>query len=171
MTITWSNQFVVYLFISLVVIFSAVMMLFSRKVMHMALSIGGVFIGVAGVYILLDAEFVAFAQVLIYAGAITILMLFAIMLTQHNTQEDPSQNPWHYGISIATSVALLAILFWVFRSTTWPQAPAHPPWQDQSVEAIAGGIFGQYVVPFEVVSVVLIVALVGAVVLARKEEE
>ncbi|WP_018132955.1 NADH-quinone oxidoreductase subunit J [Effusibacillus pohliae] len=171
-----TGKMIAFILISLVVIGSAVAMLFARKVIHMALLIGGVFIGVAGVYILLDADFVGFAQVLIYAGAITILMIFAIMLTNHGSQEQTPLDT-HTVLSVVAAGGLLGLLYWGFNSVDWmkwqqlsPQDPA-PAWGSNSVKAVGHAVYTSYAIPFELVSVVLIVALVGAAILARKGEE
>ncbi|GAX89618.1 NADH-quinone oxidoreductase subunit J [Effusibacillus lacus] len=172
----FTGQMIAFILISLLVIGSAVAMLFARKVIYMALLIGGVFIGVAGIYILLDADFVGFAQVLIYAGAITILMLFAIMLTNHGSQEQTPVNTHSVMAGLAAG-GLLALLYWGFNSVDWtnwqqisPKDPV-PPWGDSSVKAVGDAVYNVYAIPFELVSVVLIVALVGAIILARKGEE
>lgn len=169
-----TGQLVGFFILALIVIASAILMLNFNKVMYMALSIGGVFVGVAGIYVLLGAEFVAVAQILIYAGAITILMLFAIMLTHDQMGEPPSKGWLHDGSSFVLCAVLLAGLMYGIRTSTqkFPLASAEPTgWVvGKNVETVALSIFQQYTIPFEIVSVVLIVALVGAVVLARKEE-
>ncbi|MFC4769508.1 NADH-quinone oxidoreductase subunit J [Effusibacillus consociatus] len=172
----FTGQMIAFILISLLVIGSAVAMLFARKVIYMALLIGGVFIGVAAIYILLDADFAGFAQILIYAGAITILMLFAIMLTNHGSQEQTPVNT-HTVTAVVAAGGLLGLLYWGFNTIDWskweqlsPKDPT-PPWGDNSVRAVGQAIYSAYTIPFELVSVVLIVALVGAVILARKEEE
>ncbi|GIM45691.1 NADH:ubiquinone oxidoreductase subunit J [Collibacillus ludicampi] len=169
----WSGQLITFFIISLLIIASAIAMLNLRKVIYMALAIGGVFIGVAGVYVLLDAEFVAFAQVLLYAGAITILMLFAIMLTHHDSSELEYQWNAHTVVSAIGAAGFLGVLMWAIRgigATDWPQS-AESAWKGSSVNQVAETIFNNYTIPFELVSIVLIVALVGAVILARREEE
>lgn len=172
----FTGQMIAFILISLVVIGSAVAMLFTQKVIYMALMIGGVFAGVAGIFILLGADFLGFAQILIYAGAITILMLFAIMLTNHGHQEHTKFNT-HTAFAAVAAGGLLALLYWGFNSTDWSSwqqmAPstAAPAWGDNSVKELANSIYTQFTIPFELVSVILIVALVGAVILARKEEE
>jgi NADH-quinone oxidoreductase subunit J len=170
-----TGQMIAFMLISLVVIGSAVAMLFTRRVIYMALMIGGVFIGVAGIYVLLNADFIGMAQVLIYAGAITILMLFAIMLTHHGHQEQTPVNG-HTIFSVVAAGGLLGLLYWGFNTVDWakwqsmsPKTDA-PEWGTSSVKAVANSIYTQYTIPFELVSVILIVALVGAVILARKEE-
>lgn len=173
--LTWSGQLIAFFIISLLVIASAITMLNMRKVIYMALAIGGVFIGVAGIFILLDAEFLAFAQVLLYAGAITILMLFAIMLTHYHPKDAEYQWNARTVFSALASIAFLLVMMAAIRgigASDWTQSP-EPPWQGQgsTVEQLAQLLFNSYTIPFELVSVLLIVALVGAVILARKEEE
>jgi len=171
-----TGQMVAFILISLLLIGSAVAMLFTRKIIYMALLLGGVFIGVAGIYILLDADFVGFAQILIYAGAITIMMIFAIMLTNHGAHKQAPLNT-HTVTAILSSGGLLALLYWGFNSVDWSKwqqvsPPNQPPsWGANSVKAVGDAVYTIYTIPFELVSVVLIVALVGAVILARKEEE
>src|SRR5579875_1116852 len=84
-----NGQIIAFYLISLAILACAVMLLNARKVVYMALCIGGVFIGCSAIYLLLGAEFVGVAQILIYAGAITILIMFAIMLTNHEAEEPP----------------------------------------------------------------------------------
>ncbi|MDI3327838.1 MAG: NADH-quinone oxidoreductase subunit J [Alicyclobacillaceae bacterium] len=166
----WNGGTIAFFLISLVVVFAAVMLLQFRKVMYMALSIGLVFLGMAGLYILLNADFLAFAQILIYAGAITILMLFAVMLTRHDEVEDPPLRDPKKWLTALGCLALGAAMLWTIRNTPWSSPPAQPPWPVQkNVAAIAETLFTGYAVPFELVSVLLTVALVGAVILARKE--
>ncbi|MDI3256883.1 MAG: NADH-quinone oxidoreductase subunit J [Kyrpidia sp.] len=167
----WTGQTVAFFLLAVLVVLAAVTLLQFRKVMHMALSIGLVFLGMAGMYVLLGADFLAFAQILIYAGAITILMLFAIMLTRHDEVEEEERAGFRQWIAGLGAAALGAVMLWAIRTTAWPPASAQPPWPAQkSVNALAETLFTGYVVPFELVSVLLTVALVGAVILARKEE-
>ncbi|CAB3395655.1 NADH-quinone oxidoreductase subunit J [Kyrpidia spormannii] len=167
--LAWTGQTVAFFVLAVVVVLAAVMLLQFRKVMYMASSIGLVFLGMAGMYVLLGADFLAFAQILIYAGAITILMLFAIMLTRHDEVEEEERAGLRQWLAGLGAVALGAAMLWAIRTTTWPAAPAQPPWPARnSVTALAETLFTSYVVPFELVSVLLTVALVGAVILARK---
>ncbi|HEU4964748.1 MAG TPA: NADH-quinone oxidoreductase subunit J [Bacilli bacterium] len=168
-----TGQTVSFFLISLFVIACGVMLLSLKKVVYMAMSIGGVFIGVAGIYIMLEAEFVAFIQILLYAGAITIMLLFAIMLTRHDAIETPQKITAHPVWAALGSAAFGLIILWVvkFSGITWPVPAANSPWQGQdNVKLVGEALFSNYVIPFELVSVVLIVAVVGAITLANKEE-
>jgi len=169
-----TGQSVAFFLISLFVIACGVLLLSLRKVMYMAMAIGGVFIGVAAVFLMLEAEFLAFIQVLLYAGAITIMLLFAIMLTRHDEVEMPQKFTAHPAWSAIAAAAIGGIVLWAvkFSGVKWPTPSAESPWQgEDNVKLIGESLFNQYVIPFELVSVVLIVALVGAITLAKKEEE
>lgn len=124
-------------------------------------------LGVAGLYIALQAEFIAVVQILLYVGAVMTLVIFAVMLTHRiGDQTIPQTNQQ----SLPAFLALLVFVGWVgslLLKTSWPTPPVTPG----SVNTLALGkaLLGEYVFPFEVVSVVLIAALIGAVVIARKD--
>jgi NADH-quinone oxidoreductase subunit J len=169
-----NGALIAFYVIALAILICAVLMLTFRKVIYMALTIGGIFLGCAALYIMLGAEFVGVAQILIYAGAITILIMFAIMLTNHEATEPPTQ--WNLrNVASGIGAALLAVvILLVIRSTSWQQ----PGTQDlnnglSNPVAIGEELFKSYAIPFEIVSLLLIVGLVGAVILAqeRKEDE
>jgi NADH-quinone oxidoreductase subunit J len=169
-----TGQTVAFFLISLFIIACGVMLLNLRKVIYMALAIGGVFIGVAAVYIMLEAEFLAFIQVLLYAGAITIMLLFAIMLVRHDEVEKQSKITAHPVWAAITALGLGGVVLYVlkFSGIRWPEPLQDSPWAgENNVKLIGDALFNQYVIPFELVSVVIIVALVGAITLANKEEK
>lgn len=167
-----TGQTVAFYILAVIIITSGVMLLTLSKVMHMAVALGGVFLGVAGVFILLGADFLGLVQVLIYAGAITILMVFALMLTQKGDDTvapDPGRGrTW---LSLIGTVGLAVVILLVVRGTNWPVSqPNTEPFSQPTVNLIADALFHTYTVPFELISLVLTAALVGAVVIARKEE-
>lgn len=167
-----TGQTVTFFILALIIIASGVMLMTLQKVMHMALSLGGVFIGVAGIFILLGADFIGAAQILVYAGAITILMVFAVMLTQKG-DETASPDP-HGGrilLTLIGAVGFAVIMLVVLRSTAWPVSQsAVEPFTRPTVNLIAQALYHTYTIPFELVSLLLTVALVGAAVIARKED-
>ncbi|WDL95213.1 NADH-quinone oxidoreductase subunit J [Alicyclobacillus sp. ALC3] len=176
MTFTWNLPTIAFFIIALAVLGFGVMLLSFRKVVYMALSIGGVFISCSLIYFMLGAEFVGIAQVAIYAGAITILILFAIMLTNHEAVEPPQKASFHNVAAAIGSILLAAVLFFTIRSVAWPKASSTVNINgagNSNPVAIGIAMFRGYAVPFELVSLLLIVALVGAVILAqeRKEDE
>ncbi|QQE78768.1 NADH-quinone oxidoreductase subunit J [Alicyclobacillus sp. SO9] len=173
----WHGPMIAFFIISLGILACAVALLSVRKVIYMAVSIGGVFIGCSAIYLLLGASFVGIAQILIYAGAITILIMFAIMLTNHEAVEPPTKWTARNVASALFSFLLGVTLLLVIRSQSWPQGNPNVNINGgkgiSNTMAIGQTMFTHYVIPFELVSLLLIVALVGAVVLAqsRKEEE
>ncbi|PWI58020.1 hypothetical protein BM613_06190 [Sulfoacidibacillus thermotolerans] len=164
---------ITYFVLALIIIVSGVFMLTLTNVMHMAVSLVGVFLGVAGIFILLGADFVGLVQVMVYAGAITILMVFALMLTHRglNGHLQGEVGPFRGTLTFLSVAIIVGTLLYAIRSTPWPgSTTALQPFHQSTVNLIANAIFHQYTVAFELVSAVLTVALVGAAVIARKEE-
>lgn len=151
---------------------AAVYVVFSRNIVHAAISLGLSFLGVAGLYLLLNAPFLAGAQVLIYVGAITVLIMFALMMTAQRILREPRNAAPYRAASALVSFVLFAILVWSSWYGPWREAPAPDPVSDRFyLDQLAAGLLGTYLLPFEVASVLLLVALVGAIVLAKEERE
>ncbi|MCQ6561914.1 NADH-quinone oxidoreductase subunit J [Paenibacillus mendelii] len=168
--VSLTGEFVAFFVFSVIIISGAVLMVSFTKVVHMVVSLAAVFIGVAGMFVLLNAEFLAFVQVLIYAGAVSILMIFGIMMTKHQDVEAEKGRSWHEALAAVGALALFGLLFYAIRETEFPVAQPFQPAQDNALE-IGKLLFTGYVVPFELVSVLLTVAFIGAIVLAKKEAE
>ena len=140
----------------------------ARNTVYAALFLILALLAVAGIYILLASEFLALVQVLIYAGAITVLLLFALMLTRvGDLQETMVGAQWP--IAGVTSLLLMGILIVTVSTSDWPG-------DDGMItripfETMGEALFRQWAAPFEIASLVLLIALVGAIVLARDEEE
>ncbi len=155
----------------------------ARKLYHAGLGLVGSLFGVAGLYALLQAHFLAGLQVLVYVGAISVMLLFAIMLTQDMMTPKPgtlTTQPWAAG---GLCAMLLALLVGGTLSSAWVTAPdtsINPVWSQgsgyasaeaiPSVKALAHRFLDPFTLPFEMVSVMILVALIGALVLARKDE-
>lgn len=148
----------------------AVLMISLEKVVHMVVSMAAVFLGLAGMFVLLEAEFVAFVQVLIYAGAVSILMIFGIMMTKHQEAEREKAKPLHEALAAIAALCLFGVLFYAIRRTTFPEAGALQGVEDNTM-AIGELLYTGYVIPFELLSVLLTVAFIGAIVLAKKEAD
>jgi len=138
-----------------------------RNVVYAALCLIVSLMGVAGVYILLSVEFLALVQVLIYGGAVTVLILFALMLTRVRELKqhlDGDQRP----LAAVAALALLGAFATMMYKTTWPrdvgQVTVVP------FDTIGTALFNRWAVPFEIASGVLLVALVGAIVISMQEE-
>lgn len=147
---------------------SAISVVLARNVVHAALYLVVTLLSVGGVYLLLGAEFVAWVQILIYVGAIVILFLFGLMLTKAPIGRDTldHQNRWIGGVvGLGVFVGLVLLIQQAFRV----QDAVAPPSFQVTTGAVGASLFRTYVLPFEAVSFLLLAALVGAVVLARKE--
>jgi NADH-quinone oxidoreductase subunit J len=141
---------------------------FSRNIIYSAWALLFAFLGIAGLYVFLGADFPAVAQVLIYVGGVLVLILFAIMLTKQ-IGGDPSLTNAHLGLPVgaALAVATIGTLTWMAVNAPWKTVPA-PSYEPVSA-ALGIAFLTDFLLPFEVASVVLLAALVGAVVIARKE--
>jgi NADH:ubiquinone oxidoreductase subunit 6 (subunit J) len=139
-----------------------------RNIIHSAIAMMVCFGALAGMYLLLGAGIVAAAQVLIYLGAISVLILFAIMLTQAGDANLPA--PFHRQVPIAVVIALAiaGLVGWAVIQTDWALATEAV---GAAVEDIAEAIFTRYALPFEIISLLLLVAIIGAIFLARRPEE
>ena len=139
-----------------------------RNIIHSAVAMMICFGSLAGMYALLGAPIVAAAQVLIYLGAISVLILFAIMLTQAGDANLPA--PFHRQLPIAAVIALaiIGMVGWAVVRTDWGVAAAPVA---AAVDAIADALFTAYALPFEIISLLILVAIIGAIFLARRPEE
>lgn len=164
----WNGEFIAFFVLSVLAIGGAVFMINFTRVVHMALALACTFLSIAGIYVTLHAEFLAMVQVLIYTGAVTILMLFGIMLTSRQGQEKEG-NPWREALSFIGVGAFFGVLMWAIYQT--PFTGETGPVDSYTVAQLGEIVFKKYVIPFEVTSVLLLVALVGAIILAKKESK
>ena len=159
--------------IAVMIVGGALRVVTTKNVVHAALFLVLVLAGVAAQYILLAAEFVAVTQVLVYIGAVVVLFLFGIMLTRAKIGVDTDLTHENWYVGAFTALLLLGIIGYTLIDAFGDDALPHDT-QIISVNAsntatVSDSIFSQYLVPFEVVSVLLLAALVGAIVLARKD--
>ena len=146
---------------------SAAMVAFSRNIIYSAFSLLGTFMGVAGLYIFLGADFVAAVQVLIYVGGILVLILFAVMLTHRITDVEITNRAAGRFPALIVIAVFIYLLIQTVRETPWAKAK-------EIVYTATTGKIGDlfldtYLLPFELASLVLLAALIGAVVISRKE--
>ncbi|MDH5752424.1 MAG: NADH-quinone oxidoreductase subunit J [Deltaproteobacteria bacterium] len=147
-----------------------------RSPVYCALSLVATFLCLAGIYVLLNSEFVAAIQVLIYAGAIMVLFLFVIMLLNLRSDK-PLRHSWTWPklLGIGFAVAIIFQLIGIFHSPAARMGPAGKYsteylQQKGAVEVVGEVLFTEYVLPFEIISILLMVAVVGAVILAKRRE-
>lgn len=141
---------------------------FSRNIIYSAWSLLFAFMGVAGLYVFLGADFPAVAQVLIYVGGILVLILFAIMLTKQ-IGEDPKLTNAHLALPVGAVLAVATVGTLTYMAVMAPWKLIPDPGEQPVSAALGVSFLTDYLLPFEVASVVLLAALVGAVTIARKE--
>ena len=159
---------VIFIILSAVALIGALGVVVSRKLFHAAIYLVLSFVGVAGFYVLLEAEFLAMIQILVYVGAIAILIIFAIMLSRRMMSSEfrASNEQWLW--ALVAGVALFVILVVILVQVNWPVVEAAVPGNTVSELGQALVSPDQYLLVFEVASVLLLVALVGAVIIARE---
>jgi NADH-quinone oxidoreductase subunit J len=161
-------QQVIFIVLSALTLGSGIMVVASRSLFRSALWLILAFAGIAGLFVLLNAEFLAIVQVLVYIGAIAILIIFAIMLSRGvmDPNEPRFNNQWRVviGFGALLFVALAAIV----TRIAWPvDVVAVPP---DAIQQLGADFVGPYVIPFEAASVLLVSALIGAIIIAREQE-
>ena len=162
-------QIVSFAILAAMTIAAALGVVLFNNIVYSAFLLGGVFIGISGLYVLLNAGFVAAAQVLIYVGAVNVLILFGIMLVNKRQSFAPIKNAWVSQVATAlVCLGLFALLSTMILATPWVLSDA-PIAGDNAVVVIGLHFFSDYLLPFEVASVLLLMALIGAIVLARRE--
>ena len=164
-------EFAIFLGLAAVAITAAVAMLVSRNAVYSALFLVIVFLTIAVLFLLLSAAFIAMVQVAVYAGAIMVLFLFVIMLLGSENVESEPGHRWQFATALVLSYAL--IIQFIIVALVMPSETA-----DQFAEIAEGFgspasvgtlLFNEYLIPFEVTSLLLLAAMVGAIVLARWE--
>ena len=170
MSIAVTTQIICFSILSLIIIVGSLGVVLLESIVYSAFLLGGVFMSVAGLYLLLNASFVAAAQVLVYVGAINVLILFAIMLV--NKKEDLKPIKYLNSrklISSTICITLLSLLVRVDLSNTWIIADPKLNIGEESTIRLGEHLFSDYLLPFEVASVLLLMAMIGAIVLARRD--
>ncbi len=161
-----------FLVLAVAAVVTAAGMLLSRNAVYAALFLILNFAAVAVIYLMLGAPFIAMAQVTVYAGAIMVLFLFVIMLLGAEKLSGGEPLTWQRPLAIVMAILLVAEGAYVlFSQSMGTQLVGLPPADWASPEAIGTALFGQYLLPFEITSILLLIALIGAVVLTRTEKK
>lgn len=161
-------QQIVFLLLALITLGAAVMVVTTRNLMRSALWLILAFFGIAGIFILLNAEFLAVAQILIYVGAISMLIIFAIMLTRGLMDLKQPRFNEQWGVAGGFAALLFVVLAAIVTRIAWPVAAGAVPLEP--IKQLGRDFVGPYVIPFEVASVLLVVAMIGAIIIARERE-
>ncbi|SFR00974.1 NADH-quinone oxidoreductase subunit J family protein [Desulfoscipio geothermicus] len=156
--------------LALTILGAATLVVFVRNIVHSVLFLAVTFVAMAGLFLLLDADFIAAVQVLVYAGAVCIMVVFGIMLIQRADMKATNlfnKQLLAGGGLVALVVALCAVLA---GRTAWTELVTAQEVPANTVQFIGTLLLSKYVIPFEVAALLLLVALVGAIVIARDEE-
>lgn len=165
-------QNIFFYVIAAVMVASALRMVTTRNVVHAAMYLMVVLAGVAAQYILLASEFVAATQVLVYIGAVVVLVLFGVMLTRTKIGKDTELTHQYWWAGAASGILVFAVIAYALIDSFEDAALDTDAASTQIVgntEQVADAVFSAYVVPFEMISVLLLAALIGAIVLAKKD--
>lgn len=169
-----------FLIFGLLAVFGGASLVLARNAVHSVIGFLLAMLAIAGCYLCLSAEFLAVAQILVYAGGIVVLFLFVVMLVELTKYKErglfQTQSPFALG-AVALGFVVFAGMFWklIFGApaaqalTLKPEVAQGLDLARDNAQAISRGVFTEYLLPFEILSVILLVALVGAVVLAKKE--
>lgn len=161
-------QIVLFAFFALLTLGAALMVVTTRNLLHAALWLIAAFFGIAAIFVMLQAEFLAVVQVLIYIGAISTLIIFAVMLTRRIMDPQLPRFNSQWGVVGGFAALLFVGLAAVVTRVAWPVATGEVP--PDAIQQLGAGFVGTYVVPFEVASVLLVVAMIGAIIIARERE-
>ena len=167
-----STTEILFWFLSALALVSATMVLISKNPIHSVLWLIAVFFAISGHYILLNAQFIAIVNLIVYAGAIMVLFLFVVMLMNLNSETEPQKNTW---LKIAGAIAggsLLLIMVDVVSSAVEMQNRTALVKEGNIVliKNLGKVLFNEYVIPFEISSVLFLSAMVGAVVIGKREK-
>jgi len=149
-----------------ITVVSAVIVVFNKNVIHSAFSLFFTLFAVSGFYVLLRADFIAITQIMIYVGGILILLLFGVMLTTKATDLQISVKTLNMIPSIVFTVGIVSILIFIIISTKWNLK--QPAMNNETVSQIGKLLLTNYLLPFEIASIILLVALIGSAMFARR---
>ncbi|HVF06861.1 MAG TPA: NADH-quinone oxidoreductase subunit J [Frankiaceae bacterium] len=162
-------QELIFILLGIISLASAVAVVTTRNVVHAALWLVVTLAGAAGSYLMLTAEFIAWVQVLIYVGAVIVLLLFGIMLTKAPIGREDNLTTENRipaaVVALASAATLVTLVVDAFRHEYIELGPG------TGAAPVGRAIFRSYVLPFEIVSLLLLAALIGSIVLSRRDEE
>ena len=158
---------IAFIIFSLLAIGGAIGVVTARRLFHSALYLILTLFAVAGYYVLLSAGFLAVVQLMVYVGAVAILILFAIMFSRQSMSTQQTQRNQQWWGSLIFAAVLLAVLIIAVNAVDWPLSGDMPA--PDTVAQLGLSLLGTYLIPFMVIGILLSVALIGAVILAREK--
>jgi NADH-quinone oxidoreductase subunit J len=161
-----STYDIIFYIFAIISVVSAGVVVFSKHIIYSAFSLLFTFSGVAGIYVLLNADFIALTQLLVYVGGILILILFGVMLTINVTNVEVNTQSLKALPATIIVAIISALLVSTMLTTNWIKLEPLPV--EESVKQIGVLLLTKYLLPFEIASIVLLVALIGAAFFARK---
>ncbi len=165
-----STTEILFFFLTALAIFSAIMVLVSKNPVHSVLWLIAVFFAISGHYVLLNAQFLAIVNLIVYAGAIMVLFLFVIMLMNLNAETEPQKHIWMKLAGVISGGCFLMMLVSLVRQATEMNGKKALMTEGNIglIKNLGKALFSDYVVPFEITSVLFLSAMVGAVVIGKK---
>lgn len=162
---------ILFWFLSVVAVFSALMVITSKNPVYSVLWLIVTFFAISGHYILLNAQFLAIVNIIVYAGAIMVLFLFVIMLMNLNRETEPQKNRWLKLAGAISGGCLMLVLVAALKDVGDPKTDKILVYSGEIglIKNLGKELFTTYVVPFEISSVLFLSAMVGAVVIGKKE--
>ena len=157
--------------LSALTVTSALVVVFTKHPMYSVLSLVVCFFTIAGHYILLNAQFLAITHIIVYAGAIMVLFLFVVMLLNLNRESEPDKSNWLKFAAIVSAGMLFLTLIAAMKSTTLAPFEYPPASTNGLLQHVGQRLFTDYLLPFEISSILFLSAMIGAVVLAKKEKK
>lgn len=159
---------IIFYVFAILTIVSAGLVVFSKNIVYSAFSLLVTFFSVAGIYVLLNADFIAITQLLIYVGGILVLLLFGVMLTTNVTNVELNAQTLKAIPATIIAAIVAALLVSTVISTKWKVNEAPP--MNNTVKGLGELLLTKYLLPFEIASIVLLVAIIGAAFLARRDK-
>lgn len=155
----------IFWILAVIILASGIAVVTVRNLVHAALFMVLTFFGISGIYVLLEADFLAVVQVLIYVGAIAVLIIFGVMLTQRDNMGETNFSSPHYLSAAGIIGLLLLVMMLAFNTTNW--RIVNTPAPESTIGPIADLMLGKFVIPFEGAAVLLTVAILGAIIISK----
>ncbi len=170
--IEFFSSYMMYILMGITIV-TAIGVVYSKKAIHSVVALLLTMVLIGGIYLLLDAEFIAAVQLLVYAGGIIVLFLFVVLLVALHKTEDLRLFNRYTHLTLGLMTFLIAVLGYAFYKMPFAAAPEKVTniIADGSTEAVAKVLYSDYILPFEIASVLLLVAMLGAIILTKERVE